>query len=166
MVRKLAVTAAAVLIAGNMLAAPKAQANAFGGVNPWQQCGIGAMIFPNHGLAAAISNIIWDLGTTAVTSATVSQETCEGAGTFTAIFVTESYVQIEEQLAVGDGEHLNAMLQLMGCTQAQQPQAIKKLRTDYAAHMGTASYSGQSQVEKAEALYYTAADAVAHCQAS
>ncbi|CAB0150893.1 hypothetical protein PSI9734_01332 [Pseudidiomarina piscicola] len=166
MARKFVLSTAAVVLAASMFSAPQAKAEGLGGVNPWQQCGIGAMIFPEHGLAAAISNIIWDLGTTAVTSATVSKETCEGAGTFTAVFVTESYVQIEEQLAVGEGEHLNAMLQLMGCNAAQRPSAIQKLRADYAENMATDAFATQDQAQKAEALYYTAANAVAACQAS
>ncbi|MFT6992708.1 MAG: hypothetical protein ACJASL_004709, partial [Paraglaciecola sp.] len=33
-------------------------------LNPWQDCGLGAMVFPDNGVAAAISNVIWDLGTT------------------------------------------------------------------------------------------------------
>ncbi|WP_034733628.1 DUF3015 family protein [Pseudidiomarina atlantica] len=166
MARKLILAAAGTLLAANMVAAPAAKAEAFNGLNPWQQCGIGAMIFPNHGLAAAISNIIWDLGTTAVTSATVSAETCEGSGQFTAIFVTESYAQIEEQLAYGEGEHLNAMLQLMGCAAEQRPAAIAKLRADYAQNMAAADFAAKDQAQKAESLYYTAADAVTACSAS
>ncbi|MBI3771765.1 MAG: hypothetical protein HY272_03590 [Gammaproteobacteria bacterium] len=36
--------------------------------NPWLDCGIGAMIFTETKWAAVTSNVIWDLGTTAVTS--------------------------------------------------------------------------------------------------
>ncbi|MCC5879985.1 MAG: DUF3015 domain-containing protein, partial [Idiomarina sp.] len=41
-------------------------------INPWQHCGIGAMIFDDNTTAAAVSNVIWDSGTTAFTSATAS----------------------------------------------------------------------------------------------
>ena len=37
-------------------------------LNPWIDCGIGAMIFTETNWAAVISNVIWDLGTTAVIS--------------------------------------------------------------------------------------------------
>ena len=47
-------------------------------VNPWKQCGIGAMIFDDNGTAAAISNIIWDLGTTALSTKISSEESCNG----------------------------------------------------------------------------------------
>ena len=46
--------------------------------NAYVQCGIGAAIFKNNKTAAIISNIIWDLGTTAISSQTSSPETCEG----------------------------------------------------------------------------------------
>ena len=49
-----------------------------GEINPWQHCGIGAAIFDDNTTAAAISNVIWDSGTTAVTSATISPGSCEG----------------------------------------------------------------------------------------
>lgn len=166
MAKKIMLTTASVLLAAQFAAAPVAKAEAFNGLNPWQQCGIGAMIFPEHGLAAAISNIIWDLGTTAVTSATVSAETCKGSGQFTAVFVTEAYAQIEEQLAQGDGDHLNAMLYLMGCNGTQRPEAIAELRGDYAQQMAAPDFASKDQAQKAETLYYTATDAVASCKAS
>ena len=40
------------------------------GPNPYTDCGIGAALFPNTHWAAATSNVIFDLGITAITSAT------------------------------------------------------------------------------------------------
>ena len=39
------------------------------GPNPYVECGIGAAIFPEVHWAAATSNVTWDLGSTALTSA-------------------------------------------------------------------------------------------------
>lgn len=127
-------------------------------VNPWQQCGIGAMIFPDHGIAAAISNIIWDLGTTAVTSATVSEETCEGRDVIAAKFIDENYDQVESELAIGEGRHVNAMLTLLGCEGTQQDAVITQLRSNLVID------SEKTKSEKAEALYFSAQSAVAQCK--
>jgi len=79
------------------------------GPNPFRDCGIGAAIFPNHHVAAATSNIIWDLGTTAVTSATLSPETCSNVHAKTAKFIIDNYENLIEDIAKGEGEHLVAM---------------------------------------------------------
>lgn len=97
-------------------------------LNPWQQCGIGAMIFPETGIAAAISNIIWDLGTTAVTSASASEDTCKGQRTQTALFINETYEQLENDIVQGEGVHLNAMMSMMQC----EATAVDTIRAEVA----------------------------------
>lgn len=129
-----------------------------GSVNPWQECGIGAAIFPDHGIAAAISNIIWDLGTTAVTSATVSKDTCAGSNVIAAKFIDENYAQVESELAIGEGRHVNAMLSLLGCEASQQDAVINALRSELVID------SEKTNSEKAEALYFSAQNAVAQCK--
>jgi hypothetical protein len=46
------------------------------GPSPYTDCGIGAALFKETDWAAISSNVIWDLGSTALTSATMSPETC------------------------------------------------------------------------------------------
>ncbi len=53
----------------NVNAANKAPGS---GPNPFSDCGIGAALFKDTKWAAVSSNVIWDIGTTAVTSATAS----------------------------------------------------------------------------------------------
>lgn len=65
--------------------------------NAFSQCGIGAAIFTKNETAAIISNIIWDLGTTAFSSQTSSPESCSGASTTAALFINETYPVLEEQ---------------------------------------------------------------------
>ncbi|MBC5850329.1 DUF3015 family protein [Vibrio metschnikovii] len=81
--------------------------------NPWTQCGIGAAIFENHPIPAAISNVIWDLGTTAVSSKISSENTCYGKGARAAIFIQDNFETVMEQTSIGEGEHLNAMLDIL-----------------------------------------------------
>jgi hypothetical protein len=134
----------------------QAQNESFGGKNPWMDCGIGAVIFPNHEVPAAISNIIWDLGTTAITSATVSPSTCNSERLAAAQFVTDTYANLEEELAQGEGQHLSVMLNLMACEAPAQPAAIAAIRNDFATVMGAEEFATLNQEQKAEALFFVA----------
>lgn len=125
---KLSLVAAASAVVLSLAAAPAAQAQQK--VNPWKQCGIGAMIFDDNGVAAAISNIIWDLGTTAVSSNISSQDSCEGVKVAAAQFINDSIVNIEEETVVGNGQHLTAMLNMMGCEASAHPAIINAVRAD------------------------------------
>jgi hypothetical protein len=107
--KKILGAAALLLISASSVQAADAK------LNPWQQCGIGAMIFPETPIGAAISNIIWDLGTTAVTSASASEDTCKGQRTATALFINETYKQLEDEIVQGEGAHLTAMMSMMSC---------------------------------------------------
>lgn len=138
-----------------LLATSSVQA-ADGKLNPWQQCGIGAMIFPEHGVAAAISNIIWDLGTTAVTSASASEDTCKGQRTQTAVFINETYNQLENEIVQGEGTHLNAMMSMMNCDAA----AVTTIRAEVADKVLA---SEGAKTAKAEQLFNIAEAA---CSAS
>ncbi len=123
--------------------------------NPWQECGLGAMIFPNNNVAAAISNVIWDLGTTALTSASASEETCKGKKNFAAArFVSSAYSEIEEDIAKGNGKHMNAALDLFN-VKPQEKQIVKvKLRQKLAKLHAVPSYEKLAKTTKAQTIYY------------
>ena len=135
-------TLSAAILAGAFLAAP-AQAN----INPWQQCGIGAMVFPDNGGAAAVSNIIWDLGTTAVSSNVSSQETCEGADVKTAQFIQQTFPVLEQEIAQGEGEYVAAMLKVRGCEATAHADIVSAIRNDYADKQATDAQALYSIVE-------------------
>lgn len=121
-------TLSAAILAGAFLAAP-AKAN---DINPWQQCGLGAMVFPDNGTAAAISNVIWDLGTTAVSSNASSQENCKGANVKTAQFIQQTFPVLEQEIAQGEGEYVAAMLNVRGCEATAHADIVSAIRNDYA----------------------------------
>lgn len=112
-------------------------------LNPWQECGIGAMIFPSHGIAAAISNIIWDLGTTAVSSNISSQESCSGGKAKTAMFIKATMPVLEQDIVMGEGEYVTAMLELRGCEVTSHEEIVIAIREDFK----------NKPSENAEALY-------------
>ena len=74
----LGLSVTAILLSSNVIAESKP--------SPYPDCGIGAALFENN-TGATISNVIWDLGTTALTSATASPETCEGFNPDAAAFI-------------------------------------------------------------------------------
>ncbi|WP_053980859.1 DUF3015 family protein [Marinagarivorans algicola] len=116
---------ASTLLAGNAMAKEDA-------INPWKQCGIGAKIFDDNGTAAALSNVIWDLGTTAVSSNISSKESCNGKEVKTAQFIQDNYDQVVEETSQGAGTHLTAMLNMLEVEQSQQPQILKAIRAEVA----------------------------------
>lgn len=118
--------------------------------NAWVDCGIGAMIFPSDNLevAAAVSNIIWDLGTTAVTSALSSPESCSGLDNVEmAVFIQSTYASLESDLAKGEGDNLSALAELANVE--DKDAFVVALREEYAVSVA----SGNAN---AEALYYAA----------
>lgn len=124
-------------------------------LNAWQKCGIGAMVFENNGAAAAISNIIWDLGTTAVTSKLSSAETCNGKDVKTAMYIKQSYNNIIQETAQGEGKHLTAMLDMYNVAEQERAATLAALRLHSATMVSSEDYSTVSISNKAQA-YYTA----------
>ncbi|WP_404400169.1 DUF3015 domain-containing protein [Idiomarina seosinensis] len=124
-------------------------------LNAWQHCGIGAAIFPDNGTASAISNIIWDLGTTALTSATVSKETCNSNLVRTAQFIDENYEQLETDLAIGEGRHVDTLLTMFGVEHPDRAKFIQQLRSSLVID------DARSNSEKAQTLFYSAQNLLA-----
>jgi len=141
------------LFAVAALALAMASSPAFASKNIYTQCGIGALIFQNTGWAAAISNIIWDLGTTASTTTTSSEDQCAGKGASVAKFIHETYASVEEELVIGEGAHLTAMLDIVGCDESARPAIISDVRTAFAKSLGEPSFADRTQVQKSEALF-------------
>ncbi|SDH92678.1 DUF3015 family protein [Propionivibrio dicarboxylicus] len=123
------------------------------GPNPFSDCGIGAALFKDVEWAAVTSNIIWDLGTTAVTSATVSPQTCSRRNIKAAMMVRDAYAQIVEDAARGQGEHLTATLGLFSCERAQQNEAAEAVRADVLDAVSSPDYREQQTLEKAGTLF-------------
>ena len=125
----------------------------FAKTNAWRDCGIGAIVFPDNGSLAAISNIVWDLGTTAVTSQVSSEETCSGAKATTAKFIMETYPVLEEETIRGNGQHVDSMLTMLNCDIDKKSNLTASIRSSLADEMAKVSYVDLTRSEKAEAFY-------------
>lgn len=122
-------------------------------VDIYTQCGLGAMIAPTNGGVAAITNVTWDSGTTAISSNISSPDTCKGGKAKTAAFIHESYGHIEKDLARGSGSHLDALLTLSGCRTETRGAISAALRKDFSTVAAKPDYSRQSRYEQANSLY-------------
>lgn len=141
---------AAVSIAASSLLPVSAQA---ADLNPWTDCGIGAMIFPHTPVGAVISNVIWDLGSTAVTSAGLSKNTCEGERAKMAMFIGTTYSNLEEETVQGEGQHVRAMLNLASCKPAAHEEIMRSVRAEFAQSLQNSAYAQKSALVKAQDYY-------------
>jgi len=121
--------------------------------NVWKQCGIGAMIFDKTPIAAAISNVIWDLGTTATSSNISSPETCKGKTASAATFIHESYANLMDETVVGEGKHLVSLLNIMECSESAHAEVIKSMRKGIPEILEKHDYVSQPSLKKSENYY-------------
>lgn len=134
-------------------------------LNPWVDCGIGGMIFTETGWAAVVSNVIWDLGTTAVISDYSSQNTCGSKKAQSAMFIGATYANLSEDLVKGDGKHLRALLDIRGCEAASHDAIISAVRPQFTQSLRDAGYAAKTSVAKAEAMYDLFEAQSAQCRA-
>ncbi len=92
------------------------------------------MIFKDNETTAGISNVIWDLGTTAVSSQISSEGTCQGKNAAVASFIEDNYNKVLEQTSQGSGEHLTAMLEVEAQDQAK---VIASVRAEMAKEVAS-----------------------------
>jgi hypothetical protein len=131
-----------------------------GSLNPWTECGIGAMIFSDTPWAAAISNVIWDLGTTATSTTSSSPGVCEGDTVKVAAFINETYNNVAEETAKGSGDHIVAALNILGCDSSAHDDITASLRTDFTSMVQDPAYSSKTNSQKAETYYFNLMDKV------
>lgn len=143
-------TLAAIVAGASLLAINTAAAQGNSDLNPWQHCGIGAAIFDDNETAAAISNVIWDSGTTAVTSATVSPETCSSEEIDVANYIDITNDALTAELAMGDGDHVSGLLAVAGCT-ANADRVVSAMRGSIAEV--PADYATLPHADQAYATY-------------
>ncbi len=128
------------------------QAREFGDI--YTQCGLGASIFPKHPTMAAISNVTWDLGTTAVLSnASSAEESCQGNKVAAATFINKSYAVLEKDIAKGEGKHLSALMDIMNCDASVRTNVVNSIRTDFGTAASKKGFAESSQYNKSETLY-------------
>lgn len=122
----------------------------------YTQCGIGGALFGNmEGSAkylAIVSNVTWDVGTTAILSDASSPESCSGGEATTAALLIHSYPKIENELAMGGGEHLDALINNMGCS-ADSADITAAMRSDMSEAMNSPDFSTLDRIGKSGVVF-------------
>ena len=131
-------------IAVSVLFAPQAQAREFADI--YTECGLGAMISPHNTTVAAVTNITWDLGTTAVSTNISSPESCKGGKAKVAAFIGKSYDDLELEIASGEGKYVDTLA-------AMTDKDMKDIRAEFSELVASNEYAKMSKVEKVEKLY-------------
>ena len=143
-----------------MLAMPQfGMAREFGEI--YTDCGIGGLIGSAIGskedtianVAAVVTNITFDLGTTAISSNTTSPATCARGKEKTAAFIYESYESLETDLASGHGAYLDGLVALSGYEGETREHFLAAVRAGFARLVAAPEYPGQDRFTKSEALY-------------
>ena len=119
----------------------------------YTDCGIGGMIAPRSDAVAAVTNVTWDLGTTAISSNISSPDSCSGGQAEKAAFIHDSYDALELDLASGHGTYLDALAALAGHEGQAQQRFITAVRAGFAKLVAVPDYHEQNRFAKAEALY-------------
>ena len=125
--------------------------NNLNAANPYVDCGIGAGLFPNTAWAAVTSNVIWDAGTTALISATASEETCSGGAVETAQLIHDKYELLETDILLGTGENFIALTSSMECDVS--PALTASIQKDVQKVLSDENYSKNTRIEKSINFY-------------
>lgn len=140
-----------------------AQQRSFGDV--YTDCGLGALIFNQNGtgnetrrILAIISNITWDLGTTAHISNLSSEETCQGNSTTTAAFIYQNHQRLETDLAQGGGDHIAALINHLNCSEKQE-EVITAMRGELSASVDVDGNEQEVAYQKSSTMYNSIASA-------
>ena len=112
----------------------------------YRECGIGAMLFPNDGTLAIISNVTWDLGTTASSSNASSENLCNGRRARVAAFVSSTYDKLEGEIATGNGKYVNTLAKISG-------KSVEQIRNSFAKVVASKEFSSMKKDEKAQKLF-------------
>jgi len=123
------------------------------------ECGLGGIIASAvndktaNPLIAVVTNVTWDLGTTASTSHFSSKNTCANQRTVVASFINQSFEKLEKEIASGEGEYLDALASLVTEGKTSTSEYTSKLREDFAKVVASEEYTTLTHYEKAKKLY-------------
>lgn len=131
-------------LAVSVVLAPQAQAREFADI--YTECGLGAMIAPRNAAVAAVTNVTWDLGTTAVSTNISSPESCNGGEAKTAAFIGKSYDDLELEIASGEGKYVDTL-------ESMTTKDMTDVRTEFSEFVGSDEYAKMDKTEKVEKLF-------------
>jgi hypothetical protein len=128
--------------------------------NPWTECGIGgavgSLIKDNptaSKVIASVSNITWDWGTTATTSAVSTPDLCANKSVAAAKFINDTYGNLETETANGQGQNLSTLLDIVEVNGQARAEVTATVRKEFAAVVSSESYLNMTKTQKAQAYH-------------
>lgn len=121
----------------------------------YSECGLGGLIAENTKdettakVLAIVTNVTFDLGTTAVISEASSPDSCARGDAVVAAFIYQSYDALEKDLASGYGDHLSTLKELNQSGDGFE----QALRTSFAKEVASADYAQKSHYQKTQDLF-------------
>lgn len=136
-----------------MVSALEAKDRSFGQI--YSECGLGGMLGTEVGgqagkAVAVISNVTWDLGTTASSSNMSSQDNCSSYDAEMASFIYNGFDSIEQDLANGSGLYIQALAKL---SNQNEKDFILKARMEFSKIVASNDYLSLTRYQKAQKLY-------------
>lgn len=120
----------------------------------YTNCGLGGAIFPNgdQPVAPVIVNILVS-SPTVLTQGLLLPDSCSGAGAVSARMMHAAYPQFEVDVAIGEGEYITSLMNVMGCDEAVRPALIADMRTNLNDNMSDVTYASMDDADKARDMY-------------
>lgn len=126
----------------------------------YTDCGIGGLLTApvpsgvGHDILAVVSNVVWDLGSTAISSNISSVDTCaSGKHEKVAAFINHSYDELEKDLAKGEGQYLDNLVSMAKPENMDDATFKDNLRKDFSNIVASSDYEKMNQYQKSEKLY-------------
>lgn len=136
----------------------KESSKSFGEI--YTDCGIGGLLTAplgsgaGHDILAVVSNVVWDLGTTAISSNVSSVDTCaSGKSEKVAAFISTSHKELEKELASGEGKYLDSLVSMAKPSDMSKEDYVSKVRSEYGSIVASADYATMTDYQKSEKLY-------------
>ena len=145
---KKGIFAAAVFV--GLLMSTGAQARGLGEM--LEECGFGAMVFPEKPTNALISNLLFGVGAT-TTSGITTPSWCKGGEASVAVIIHESYEQIEKEIAAGQGQYLSLLSDLVKGEEQTEEEFVAQLRVEFTQFVSQPKFASLERADKIEALY-------------
>lgn len=117
-------------------------------------CGLGGAIFPDaeEPIAPVLVNILVS-SATVLTQGLLLPDSCSGGSGVSARMMHAAYPQFENEVAIGEGEYLTALMDVMECDAEVRTSLIEDMRTSLGATVADANYATMDQSDKAREMY-------------
>ncbi|MEL6838561.1 MAG: DUF3015 family protein [Pseudomonadota bacterium] len=120
----------------------------------YTDCGLGGAIFPDaeDPIGPVLVNILIS-SPTVLTQGLLVPGSCSGGAGVSARMMHAAYPQFEMETAVGEGEYLTALMDVMECDASIRASLIDDMRDHLGTTVADPAYASMEQADKAREMY-------------